>query len=278
LSGSNVKCECLTPDSLWPVEADEGQISQVINNLLINADQAMPEGGTIELRAENVIIKEEDRLPLAQGKYVKISIRDHGIGILKKHLSKVFDPYFTSKNKGSGLGLASAHSIVKGHDGYLTVESEVGIGTVFHVYLRASLGKKEELEKETVKLIKGTGTILLMDDEEMVLEAAGEMLMYFGYDVQFARDGHQAVELFRQAKEAGYPFAAVIMDLTVPGGMGGKKTIKRILEIDPGVKAIVSSGYSNDPVMADFRQYGFCGLVTKPYNMKQLSDTLQKVL
>lgn len=278
LSGSNVKCECLTPDNLWPVEADEGQISQVINNLLINADQAMPEGGTIELRAENVIVKAEDRLPLAQGKYVKISIRDHGIGILKKHLSKVFDPYFTSKNKGSGLGLASAHSIVKGHDGYLTVESEVGIGTVFHVYLRASLGKKEELEKETGKLIKGTGTILLMDDEEMVLEAAGEMLMYFGYDVQFARDGHQAVELFRQAKEAGYPFAAVIMDLTVPGGMGGKKTIKRILEIDPGVKAIVSSGYSNDPVMADFRQYGFCGLVTKPYNMKQLSDTLQKVL
>ncbi len=278
LSGSNVSCEVSIPDNLWPVEADEGQINQVINNLLINADQSMPEGGIIEVHSENAMVNKKSGLPLTDGKYVIISIKDHGIGIAKEHLSKVFDPYFTSKQKGSGLGLATAHSIIRRHHGDMTVESEVGVGTVFCIYLPASYKKPEVKEKERGQAVKGNGKILLMDDEKMVLEASGEMLKHLGYEVKFAEDGDKAVELYRQAKDAGHPFMCVIMDLTIPGGMGGKKAIRKILEIDPGVKAIVSSGYSTDPVMADFRKYGFCGVVAKPYDMRQLDDALQQVL
>ena len=278
LSGSNVSCKVSIPDNLWPVEADEGQINQVINNLLINADQSMPEGGIIEVHSENAIVNKKGGVPLTEGKYVVISIKDHGIGIAKEHLSKVFDPYFTSKQKGSGLGLATAHSIIRKHHGDMTVESEAGVGTVFCIYLPVSDGKPEVKKKDKGRAVKGNGKILLMDDEKMVLEASGEMLRHLGYEVEFAEDGDKAVELYRQAREAGHPFICVIMDLTIPGGMGGKKAIRKILEIDPGVKAIVSSGYSTDPVMADFRKYGFCGVVAKPYDMRQLDDALQQVL
>ncbi len=278
LSGSNVSCKVSIPDNLWPVEADEGQINQVINNLLINADQSMPEGGVIEVHGENAMVKKKGGLALTEGKYVIISIKDHGIGIAKEHLSKIFDPYFTSKQKGSGLGLATAHSIIKRHHGDMTVESEAGVGTVFCIYLPVSDRKPEVKKKERGRAVKGNGKILLMDDEKMVLEASGEMLRHLGYEVEFAEDGDKAVELYRQAREAGHPFICVIMDLTVPGGMGGKKAIRKILEIDPGVKAIVSSGYSTDPVMADFRKYGFCGVVAKPYDIRQLEEALQQVL
>jgi PAS domain S-box-containing protein len=277
LRGSNVRCEFSIPDDLWPVEVDEGQINQVINTLIINADQAMPEGGVIKVRAENIMAEETRGLALKSGRYIKLSIKDQGIGITMDSLPKVFDPYFSTKHKGSGLGLATAYSIIKNHDGQIIVESELGAGTTFYVYLPAS--EKEIVTREEVeeRLLVGKGKVLLMDDEEIVRKVAGEMLKSIGYEVSFARDGAEAIELYKEARKSSKPFDVVVMDLTVPGGMGGKEAIKRLLEIDPEVKAIVSSGYSNDPIMADFKKYGFSGVVAKPYKVKELSKTLHRV-
>lgn len=278
LSGSNVKCEFFIADDLWLSNVDEGQIGQVIQNIIINADQAMPKGGVIRVYCENVVISQHDNLPLKEGKYVKISISDQGIGIPKEYITKIFDPFFTTKQSGSGLGLSTAYSIIKRHDGYITVESQVGVGTTFYIYLPAS-DKRIEIEEEKIdKLLKGKGRVLLMDDEEMVLEVVGDMLKYLGYEVAFARNGNEAIEFYKRAKAAGHPFDVVIMDLTIAGGMGGKEAIKKLIEIDPEVKAIVSSGYANDPIMVDFKKYGFSGVIAKPYKIKDLSKTLQKVM
>jgi len=309
--GSNVRCEFSIPDdpstssgqapstssgqapstgastelgegsgqALWWVEVDEGQMSQVINNVVINAQQAMPEGGIIKVRAENMTVGAgfKPAPTIEDGKYVKITIEDRGIGIPKEHLPKIFDPYFTTKQKGSGLGLATAYSIIKKHDGFITVESKVGVGTTFYIYLPAS--QKEILRKEEgEKLLVGKGKILVMDDEKVVREVAGNMLDILGHEVEFASDGAEAIESYKIARESGQPFDVVILDLTVPGGMGGKEAIRKLLEIDPGVKAIVSSGYSNDPVMAEFRGYGFRGVIAKPYKIKELSEVLYNVI
>jgi CheY-like chemotaxis protein len=285
LRGSNVKCEFFIPNDIWPVEVDKGQISQVISNLIINADQAMPEGGIIKVRVENVApvgavrpCQPVAELPIKDGKYVKIEIEDDGIGIPKEHLPKIFDPYFTTKQKGSGLGLATSYSIIKRHDGYIAVESELGVGTTFYIYLPAS--SKQILTKKDAeeRLILSKGRILVMDDEEVVRDVAGIMLKRIGYDVEFADDGAEALELYKKAEESGQPFDAVIVDLTIQGGMGGEQMIKKLLEIDPNVKAIVSSGYSTDAIMSNFKQYGFSGVVTKPYRIAELSETLYKVL
>jgi len=278
LSGSNVHCEFSLPGDLWPVKVDKGQIGQAINNLAINADQAMPAGGTIKVKAENTKISEENNLPLKTGEYVKITIEDQGVGIPKEHLPKIFDPYFTTKQKGSGLGLATAYSIIKRHDGYINAESELGAGTRFFIYLPAS---RREISAEMTKEegpIFGKGKVLLMDDEEVVREVAGEMLNYLGYEVKFAREGTEAISLYKKAKEAGEPFDVVILDLTIPGGMGGKEAIEKLLGVDPEVKVIVSSGYSNDPIMADFRRYGFKGVVAKPYKLEELSKELHRII
>jgi len=279
LRGSKVRCEFSLPDDLWPVEVDEGQMSQVITNLILNADQAMPGGGTINIRAENTVIKGKRDLPLPKGNYIKITVKDQGIGIPKKHLAKIFDPYFTTKQKGSGLGLATTYSIIKNHEGYITVESEVGVGTTFHIQLPAS--KKPAPVKAKAKKeapVGGKGRILVMDDEEMIRKMLSKMLPLDGYEVELAKDGAEAVELYRKARESGQPFDAVIMDLTIPGGMGGKEAIKKLLEIDPDVKAIVSSGYATDPIMADFKKYGFSAVVTKPYSFEELEKTLRNML
>lgn len=278
LSGSSVRCEFTIADDLWPVEIDTGQISQVISNLIINASQAMPEGGIIKVRAENMVVDAGQALPLEEGMYIKISIEDQGIGIVKKHLSKIYDPYFTTKSKGSGLGLSVVYSIVKKHNGFIDVTSQSGVETTFFIYLPASVHGMAEKEKDTGEISKGTGRILLMDDEEIVRDVIGEMLRYMGYGVEFAKDGAEAIELYINAKESGKPFDVVIMDLTVSGGMGGKEAIGKLLEIDPAVKAIVSSGYSNDPVMADFRGYGFQGVVNKPCGLKELGEAMNKIL
>ncbi len=277
LSGSNVRCEFSPPDDLWLAEVDEGQIGQVIQNLIINADQAMPRGGTIKIRAENVVIGDKDSLPLKNGLYLRISVTDKGIGVSRKDMPSIFDPFFTTKQKGSGLGLATAFSVVNNHAGHIEVESMVEEGTTFTVYLPALGRTSDETGRERKRLIKGEGRILLVDDEEIIWRAAGEALTRMGYEVQFAEDGASGIELYQEALNAKRPFHAVIMDLTIPGGMGGKEAVGEILRIDPAAKIIASSGYSNDPVMSDFRQYGFCGIITKPYRIEELGELLSRV-
>lgn len=278
LRGSDARCEFSISDDLWPVEVDEGQINQVISNLIINADHAMPEGGIIKVRAENMTVAARQYPPLKDGRYVKISIEDQGVGIPKENLQKIFDPFFTTKQDGSGLGLATTYSIIKNHGGYITVESDLGAGTTFHIYLQASHKRIPKKKAAEEKPLVGKGRILLMDDEEMVRNVAGKMLGHIGYEVEFAGDGDKAIELYKEAKESGHPFDAVIMDMTIPGGIGGKEAIKKLLEIDPDVKAIVSSGYFSDPIMSEFKRYGFRNVLAKPYRIKELTETLRKVI
>ena len=238
----------------------------------------MPEGGTIEITSANVVLNEGRVATLPAGKYVLISVQDHGIGIPQRHLARIFDPYFTTKQCGSGLGLATSYSIIEKHDGHIDVKSEPGSGTIFQVYLPASDGAAPPAPKIETRPIPGKGRILVMDDEEMIREVAKEMLILLGYQVEVAENGAQAVQLYEQALDSGRRFDAVLMDLTVPGGMGGKEAIRKLLELDPKVNAIVSSGYSNDRVMADYRGYGFQGVVTKPYKIQELSEVLQEVI
>ena len=278
LSGSKSRYEGSFPDDLWSVEADTAQLNQVIGNLLINADQAMPEGGIIKITAENISVKAKSNLPISKGKYVKFAIADQGIGIVPQYLDKIFDPYFSTKQKGSGLGLATAYSIIKYHSGHIQVESRMGVGTTFYIYLPAADKRVPADELETAKPTMGQGKVLVMDDEEMVREVLDGMLSRLGYEADFSTDGSQAIEKFVKAKETNQPFAAVILDLTIPGGMGGKEAIKELLKIDPQVKAIVSSGYSDDPIMADFQKYGFAGVIAKPYKVAELGKVLNKVL
>jgi nitrogen-specific signal transduction histidine kinase/ActR/RegA family two-component response regulator len=280
LHGSNVGCDFEIAEQLWPVDIDEGQISQVIHNLVINADQAMPEGGVIKISAENMVIDSDDGAhhpTLEDGDYVRISIQDEGIGIPSEHLTKIFDPYFTTKQRGSGLGLASSYSIVKRHDGHLGVQSHAPVGTTFEVYLPASKASVEPEESEEAECAAGNGKILFMDDEEQLRALAGKLLKHLGYRVEGASDGAEAIEAYRKAMASGEPFAAVILDLTVPGGMGGKAAVKELLEIDPDVVAIVSSGYSNDTIMANYRHYGFSGVIAKPYQLEELAEALHTV-
>ena len=278
LRGSNSKSSFFIADDLWPVKIDEGQIGRVINNLIINADQAMPEGGTIKIQAENVTLGPEQIVSLVEGEYVKLTIEDQGVGISPNYLDKIFDPYFTTKQQGSGLGLATCYSIVKRHNGHITAESQVGIRTAFHIYLPASEKKIQKNKDKDMAPIPGKGKVLVMDDERAIRVLAANMLKMLGYEVQTAEDGFKAVELYTKARESDCSFDAVIIDLTVPGGMGGKETIKKLLEIDPGVKAIIASGYSNKSIMADYQKFGFKGVISKPYQMQQLSELLHSVI
>ncbi len=276
VSGSNVHCEFSVAEDLRPVNIDEGQISQVIHNLVINAKQAMPDGGRIKITAENVFLA-EGGIALRPGGFVKISVADHGVGIPKSNLQKIFDPYFTTKQSGSGLGLATAYSIIKRHDGYITVDSRVGMGTTFSLYLPVSEAEPAFRDESSVPKM-GLGEILVMDDEESVRKIAGKMIECLGYSASFARSGEEAVECYKKAKEDGRPIDVIIMDLTIPAGMGGKETIRNLLAIDPNVKAIVSSGYSDEPIMADFRKYGFRGVVAKPYRLSELAEALHAAI
>ncbi|GAB4341379.1 MAG: hypothetical protein Kow0089_15710 [Desulfobulbaceae bacterium] len=277
LSGSNVRCVLSLPDDIWPVHIDAGQISQVFQNLVKNADQAMPEGGTLTVRAANVSVHDGTDLPLRPGDYVHLTVTDQGVGIHPKHLARIFDPYFTTKQEGSGLGLAACYSIIKNHDGLITVESEFGSGTTFHIHLpRAERVPETRAVPRKEKLHSGE-RILVMDDDEDVLNVAVNMLTLMGYKVEAARDGREAVARYREALDQGAPFDGVILDLTIPGGMGGLETVRQLLGIDPDVRAVVSSGYANDPVMAEYARHGFRGVVTKPYDMEHLGQVLRNL-
>ena len=272
--GSNVRCDLFTQDDLWFVEADKSQINQVLQNLIINAEQAMLSGGVIEVRAENITISSDNTLNLTAGKYVKITVKDEGDGIPEENLDKVFDPYFTTKEEGSGLGLAIVSSIIKNHNGRISVDSEVGVGTTFTIYLPASKTRAVKVAPKeaprVIKPVKDGGRVLVMDDEELVRNVACRILSSAGYETSQVKDGDEAIDAYLEAKLAERPFDLVIMDLTIPGGMGGKETVQGLLEIDPQAKVIVSSGYSHDPIMADFEKYGFCGVISKPYDMNAL--------
>ncbi len=284
LAGSKVKPVFDISSDLWSVDVDVGQICQVIHNLVINARQAMEDGGECIIQAHN-LHKDEvesvrfDHLPENfPERWVRIGIIDRGVGISKENLAKIFDPYFTTKSTGSGLGLATSYSIIKSHGGTLSVQSEVDMGSTFFFVLPA-ISDESILEHSVETDVKfGQGKVLIMDDEIQIRKVLGEMVETCGYFCQTAKDGEEALRLFKQAQIAGDPFAAVILDLTIPGGLGGKDVIIKLLDLDPLVRAIVVSGYSNDPVLANYQDYGFKGRVAKPFNLVDLSSVLNSVI
>jgi PAS domain S-box-containing protein len=287
LRGSNVKCCVQKDDNLWAVDADKGQISQVVNNLIINADQAMPHGGNIRICMRNLHIKRAEIPALEAGDYVCIEVHDEGTGIAPQHLQKVFDPYFTTKQEGNGLGLASSYTIVRSHKGTITAESSLGHGATFRVYLPRSappvlkkIKKITKARKETNNetIHRGKGRILVMDDMEAMMMVAGEILMVLGYEVEYSTNGEEAIAAYKKAKEAGQAFDACVFDLTVPGAMGGEEAANILSEYDPELIAIASSGYTTSDVMSNHQQSAFKAVVPKPYRIKEMSDVLHELL
>lgn len=279
LHGSRVRADYELPDGLWPVEVDTGQFGQVVQNLVINAVQAMPQGGTICIRGDNLTLLANEALPLSPGCYVLLSIRDEGSGIPPANLANIFDPYFTTKSGGHGLGLATCYSIIKRHKGHIAVESQPGAGTTFYIYLPASAKKLEEVASSTVALsLEGQGRVLVMDDEPLILETLGRALTRVGYQVKTVPNGMEALTCYQEAQQNEQPFDVVIMDLTIPGGMGGKEAITQLLKLDPQAKVIVSSGYSADSITSNYRRFGFSAAVTKPYKLEDLTRTINELV
>ncbi|WP_224960888.1 ABC transporter substrate-binding protein [Geomonas subterranea] len=280
LRGTNVRGRIDIPDTLDIVEADEGQMNQAFNNIIINAVHAMPGGGTLTITGRNETMEPENRLGLAPGNYVRLDFSDEGCGISESDLKRIFDPYFTTKASGTGLGLASTHSIVTRHGGVILADSFPGRGTTFTIYL-PSLGQSAAQlarEQQTGHAPAGGGSVVVMDDEELIRDLTSAMLEQLGYSSTTCCEGSEAVELYRTARQNGGRYDAVIMDLTIPGGMGGKEAARRILELDPQACLIVSSGYSNDPVMSEYREHGFRATLSKPYTVKDVARVLREVL
>jgi PAS domain S-box-containing protein len=272
LSGSAVGCSFIIADDLWLCDFDENMMGQVIDNIVINAVQAMPLGGTLSVTAENCEINQGEKSTVLPGEYVHIAIADTGVGIPRSIMSKIFDPFFTTKQQGNGLGLATVHSIIIKHDGQITVESEPDKGTTFHIYLPAS---KKSAGLQTAigdSSHKGSGRILIMDDEDAIRETVGEMLGKMGYDVAFARTGEEALEIIKKASDDNNPFLAAIMDLTIPGGMGGVKAIRQLRKTNTTMPVFVASGYSVDPVMSNPADYGFTDKLHKPFLKSEVAD------
>jgi PAS domain S-box-containing protein len=292
LNGSDVKVSFSFPGDLPLLKVDEGQMRQVIQRIVKNADEAMGNKGVLEVKAEHATLGAANPLALKPGSYVRISLRDEGPGIEAPDLQRIFDPYFTKKDlgneKGTGLGLSICYSIVKDHGGSITVESEQGLGSLFLIYLPAADQEGESLPHAPATAISPAptteegegrrGRLLFMDDDRGVRDVMVEILVHLGYHVRFAGDGLEAIEQYQEAASAGRPFDVVIADLTVPDGMGGKELIKELQSIDPKVKAIISSGYSNDSVLRDFREHGFQGCVLKPYKIEELCSVLDQVI
>lgn len=281
LSGSNVSCKLHIYDNLWPVEIDNGQISQVISNLIINAYQSMPNGGIVTVRCRNIELRENEIVGLNAGKYINIIIKDQGCGINTKNISKIFDPYFTTKKTGIGLGLSSAYSIIKNHNGNICVKSKEGKGTAFYIYLPGCNIIPLEIEQEEPikqSLTIERNKILIMDDELEIRDILQVLMENLGYVTEVAKEGKEAIELYKKSILEKDPFDLVIMDLTVPGGMGGEETIKELLKINSNVKSIVSSGYSFGGVISNYKKYGFKGVINKPYTLEELKIEVNRVL
>lgn len=276
LHGASVRCDYDFAKDLRAVEVDQGQLSQVINNLVINAVQAMPDGGKISIGAQNLTLLTESSLPLPKGEYIHITVQDQGSGIPPEILKKVFDPFFTTKSGGSGLGLASTYSIIRQHEGHIEVESELGKGTKFHIYLPATDKTISSQFRQSEKPITGSGRVLIVDDEPNIRQLAGAVLVRLGYQVLTACDGNEAVEVYEDSIANDKPIDLVILDLTIPGGKGGLEILQDLRKLDVGVRAIVSSGYSTDPVMADYQKFGFVGRVAKPYKATELGSAIKK--
>lgn len=280
LRGSSCAYELLLTPDMWPVEVDAAQISQVLHNLMLNAVQAMPDGGQIEVRTANVNVTVQPEVPLKPGRYVQVSVTDHGRGIPESALPKIFDPYFTTKSGGSGMGLTTTYSIIRKHNGYISASSKVGEGTTFTFYLPATDTQPvaETPSQPQLMVADAHQRLLVMDDEPSIRQMARRVLEKAGYAVEVAADGAGAVRIYQEALVRGEAFSAVILDITVPGGMGGRETLVQLRAINPTVKAIVSSGYSTDAVMAAHREFGFAGVVNKPYLSQELLAVVRKVL
>ena len=282
LSGSKVRGEFSLAEDLWPADVDEAQLGQVIRSMVLNAREAMPNGGVVSVRAENVVLSGTEQPPLPAGDYVQVSIADQGIGIPKDVLPKIFDPYFSTKQrgdrKGMGLGLTICHSIVHKHEGAITVESAVRVGTTFDIYLPAILKIAEEEKMPPPCSALQHGRVLVMDDEAGVREIVGLTLSEMGHTVELAQDGQAVIEVYKTAKLQGRGFDVVILDLTVREGMGGRETLQELLKLDPRVKAIAMSGYALDPVILEPERHGFKGVLTKPFDMGKLHKNLDQVM
>ena len=278
LRGSSSRADVSLAPDLWLTRVDEGQLRQVLRNVVLNADEAMPAGGVVRVEAKNVIVDAADTLPLRGGPYVVVSVGDDGVGIQEEYLPRLFEPYFTTKQQGSGLGLAVAHSVISAHGGHIAVESTFGRGSTFHIYLPAIPPASESCSASAPTIDTSGVRVLVMDDERIVRDVATAILGHLRCRVEHAADGGEAIEQYVAAMEAGDPFALVIMDLTIPGAMGGEQAVQELLRIDPDARVIVSSGYSNDPIMLQYAQHGFRGVVTKPYSLQEMESALREVL
>ncbi len=285
LSGSNIKAVYDLPENLLNVDVDISQLRQTIGNITLNAREAMPSGGRLLVSAATEMLGVQEVPGLASGKYIKISIRDQGSGIAPDTLPKIFDPYFSTKQRGTqkglGLGLTVSDAVIRRYNGAITVETEIGEGSTFHIYLPAVVSAVAEVASKAVAdkdISKVLPRVLIMDNDPNVVRVAVDFLKFIGYRGDSVADGEEAIKAYETAQEAGDPYAAVILDLTIPGGMGGKEAIVRLRELDPKVKAIVSSGYANDLVITDFARYGFVEGLVKPYRLETLKETLEKVL
>jgi PAS domain S-box-containing protein len=278
LHGSSVRGEFVNTEGLWPANADQGQIGQVVQNLVLNAVQAMQDGGVVRISLQNEHLEGDAVRAMAPGRYLRLTISDSGTGIRPEHLGRIFDPYFTTKQTGNGLGLATVYSIIRKHEGHVEVESELGRGTTFRIWLPAAAEALPAPEPEAVVAAPKTGRILFMDDEEAIREMTCALLVRLGYSVTAVADGEAVIKAYVAAKQVCRPFDAVMLDLTVPGGMGGREAMQELLKFDPQVRGIVSSGYSSDPVMADYQEFGFRARVAKPYRVQDLAKALRSVM
>jgi PAS domain S-box-containing protein len=279
LYGSNLRADFDIAVDLWKAEVDAGQIEQVVNALMLNAREAMPQGGTVRVRARNVVFEENTNAPLPSGRYIKVSINDRGTGITEELRTKIFDPYFTTKPTGTGLGLAISYSVVKKHGGLLLLENTSREGSTFAFYLRASenaANSGSEARGPSRPFHYNHQRILVMDDEEAIRELTSQLLGTLGYEVTAVPDGLEAVRIYERSLRKGEHFQAVILDATVRGGMGGVATIERLRSMDPKVNAIICSGYSDEAALSEFLAYGFRGALPKPFTRSELADALQR--